>query len=98
MAIINLTSEQLDQLSRQLTSWKQEIAYTNRSIRNTVAMVDGWKDPQFAMFKGAIEMTYAQLEQYCNSLEGLAKSLKMYSDQQKEVNSSFGQNINSTHH
>lgn len=95
MANINLTSEQLEQLARQLQSWKNDISITSKQIKSTVAMVDGWKDPQFAMFKGSIEMTYAQLEQYCTSLDGLSRNLKLYAEQQKDVNSNFGQNIQS---
>lgn len=93
MATINLSSEQLVDLSRQLITWKVNINYTGQQIKSTVRSMQGWKDPQFAMFRGAIEMTQGQLEQYCNSLEQLAKTLKMYAEQQKEVNAAFEKNM-----
>lgn len=97
MATINLSSEQLQELSRQLDSWRQEIVCTNSSIKSTISMVEGWKDPQYQMFQSAIVMTHNQLEQYCNSLETLSKNLRLYAEQQRDINSSFGSNIHSIH-
>lgn len=97
MATINLSSEQLQELSRQLDAWRQDIAYTNNGIKNTISMVEGWNDPQYQMFLSAIELTHNQLAQYCNNLETMAKNLRLYADQQRDINSSFGSNIHSIH-
>lgn len=94
MATINLTSEDLEQLSRQLQSWKNEISNTNNKVKSTIQQMDGWKDPQYQMFLNAVTMTHEQLAQYAENMEQLARALKMYAQQQRQMVQEFNSNMN----
>lgn len=89
MAQINLTSEDLTDLSRLMIKWRDEMKALNNKLTNQIKTMDGWRDPQFQMFLNAIEMTSSQLNTYIKNMEHMGKSLKMYADQQKEINSQF---------
>lgn len=96
MATINLTAEDLEQLSRQLQSWKTDICNINNRVKNTIQSMDGWRDPQYQMFLNAVTMTHGQLAQYAESMEQLARTLKLYAQQQREMVQQFNNNMNTT--
>lgn len=95
MATINLTAEDLEQLANQLLAWKRNLSATNSKVKSTITQMDGWRDPQYQMFLNAIGMTHGQLNQYAASMEKLARSLKQYAQQQKELVSRFCNQVNS---
>lgn len=89
MAQINLTSEDLTELSNLMMKWREELRSLNSRLTSQIKTMDGWRDPQFAMFLNAIEMTSHQLESYIKNMEQMGKSLKIYANQQKEMNAQF---------
>lgn len=98
MATINLTAEDLDELSRQLQSWTNDICGINNRVSSTIREMDGWKDPQYQMFLNAVTLTHGQLAQYAQSMEQLADALKLYARQQREMVRQFNRNMNSINH
>lgn len=95
MAVINLTSDDLKTLSRHMLKWKEDLSSLNSRLRTQIRSMDGWRDPQFAMFLNAIEMTSAQIETYARNMEAMSKSLNIYANQQKEMNAQFRSQIGS---
>ena len=89
MAQINLTSDDLTSLSNLMMKWRDELRSLNGRLCSQIKTMDGWRDPQFAMFLNAIEMTSRQLESYIKNMEHMGKSLKVYANQQKEMNAQF---------
>lgn len=95
MAVINLTSDDLKTLSRHMLKWKEDLSSLNSRLRSQILTMDGWRDPQFAMFLNAIEMTSAQIETYARNMEAMAKGLNVYANQQNEMNAQFRSQISS---
>lgn len=89
MAQINLTSDDLTELARLMLKWKEELRSLNSRLTSQIKTMDGWRDPQFAMFLNAIEMTSQQLESYIRNMEHMGQSLKVYANQQHEMNAQF---------
>lgn len=89
MAIINLTSDDLETLSRHMQRWKEELSLLNSRLRSQIKTMDGWRDPQFYMFLNTIEMTSAHVESYVKNMEAIGRSLHLYAEQQKEMNAQF---------
>lgn len=69
----------------------------NTRLRTQIKNMDGWRDPQFMMFLNAIETTSSQLQTYIKNMEQMGKSLKIYADQQKEINAHFRSQMGSMH-
>lgn len=97
MAQINLTSEDLTDLSRLMIKWRDDMNNLNTRLRTQIKNMDGWRDPQFMMFLNAIETTSSQLQTYIKNMEQMGKSLKIYADQQKEINAHFRSQMGSMH-
>ena len=97
MAQINLTSEDLTDLSRLMIKWRDNMNNLNSRLRTQIKNMDGWRDPQFMMFLNAIETTSAQLQTYIKNMEQMGKSLKIYAEQQKEINAHFRSQMGSMH-
>lgn len=97
MAQINLTSEDLTDLSRLMIKWRDDMNNLNTRLRSQIKNMDGWRDPQFMMFLNAIETTSSQLQTYIKNMEQMGKSLKIYADQQKEINAHFRSQMGSMH-
>lgn len=95
MAQINLTSDDLTELSNLMMKWRDELSSLNGRLCCQIRTMDGWRDPQFAMFLNAIEITSQQLENYIENMEKMGKSLKIYANQQKEINAHFRSQIGS---
>lgn len=95
MPIINLTAEDLEQRANQLLAWNRQLCDAGNRVKCTITQMDGWRDPQYQMFLSSVTMTHGQLIQYAASMEKLARSLKIYAQQQQEMVSSFGSNMNS---
>lgn len=97
MAQINLTSEDLTDLSRLMIKWRDDMNNLNTRLRSQIKNMDGWRDPQFMMFLNAIETTSSQLQTYIKNMEQMGKSLKIYAEQQKEINAHFRSQMGSMH-
>lgn len=97
MAQINLTSEDLTDLSRLMIKWRDDMNNLNTRLRTQIKNMDGWRDPQFMMFLNAIETTSSQLQTYIKNMEQMGKSLKIYAEQQKEINAHFRSQMGSMH-
>ena len=97
MAQINLTSEDLTDLSRLMIKWRDDMNNLNTRLRTQIKNMDGWRDPQFMMFLNAIDTTSSQLQTYIKNMEQMGKSLKIYADQQKEINAHFRSQMGSMH-
>ena len=95
MAQINLTSDDLVTLSNLMRKWEMDLRSLNQKLCNQIKTMDGWRDPQFYMFLQAIEGTSSQLESYIKNLDAMSRSLKIYANQQKEMNSQFRRDIGS---
>lgn len=98
MAQINLTSDDLTELSNYMMKWKEELHILNGSLCNQIKTMDGWRDPQFIMFLNAIETISQRLESYVKNMEQMGRSLKIYANQQKEMNAQLRAQIGSISH
>ncbi|MCI7697997.1 MAG: hypothetical protein MSQ05_01185 [Akkermansia sp.] len=94
MAKIQLTAEDLERLASQLRTWTSDIENLNNQIKNTIAQMDGWRDPQHVMFLNAVTMTHAQLKQYADCMVQLARALKVYAQLQEDSVRSFRSDMN----
>lgn len=97
MAQINLTSEDLKNLSNLMVKWKVDMNDLNSRLKSQIKSMEGWRDPQFIMFLNAIETTSAQLQTYIKNMEHMGKSLSIYAEQQREMNAQFRSQIGSLH-
>ncbi len=95
MANINLSAEDLEELSNQMKNWAQQLSELNRKLVSQVKGMDAWRDPQHIAFLNVIETTAKQVEAYSRNMEGMGKSLKIYANQQREINARFRSQINS---
>lgn len=98
MAQINLTSDDLTTLSSLMMKWKEDLRSLNGRLCSQIKTMDGWRDPQFIMFLNAIEATSRQLETYIKNMEQMGRSLKLYANQQKEMNAQFRSQMGSINH
>lgn len=94
MPNIQLTAEDLESLAAQLRTWTSDITSLNNQIKNTITQMDGWRDPQHVMFLDSVTMTHAQLKQYADGMEQLARALKTYAQLQKETVRIFRSDMN----
>lgn len=94
MADISLRSEDLEDLARDMKSWKERISSLNSRLKSQISTMSGWKDPQHAMFLNAVSMTHKQLEFSAKNLEMMANNLHMYAQQQQEMNRQFAAQLN----
>ena len=97
MAQINLTSEDLKNLSNLMHKWRYDMNNLNSRLRTQIKNMEGWRDPQFIMFLNAIETTSAQLQTYIKNMEHMGKSLSIYAEQQREINAQFRSQMGSMH-
>ena len=95
MADINLTSDDLIELSNFMMKWRDDLRSLNDRLCSQVKNMDGWRDPQFVMFLNAIEMTSQQLISYIRNMEQMGQSLKIYANQQREMNARLRSQIGS---
>lgn len=95
MAQINLTSDDLTELSNYMMKWKEDLRNLYGSLCSQIRTMEGWRDPQFIMFLNAIESTSQQLESYVNNMEQMGRSLKIYANRQKEMNAHLRAQIGS---
>ena len=96
MAKINLTSEDLDDLSRMMMRWKADLEILNTKVKTRIkAMQDSWNDPQFRFFLNGIETTSQHIDSYVINMDKMGKSLKMYSNAQQDMNNILKANISS---
>lgn len=95
MAIVNLSPEEMAEMANRLQSWRMSLSELNNGVKNTISQMDGWKDPQHAMFLQTVEITHAQLVQYMESLERFANSMNTYARQQIEMREELRRQINS---
>ena len=95
MAQINLTSDDLTELSNSMMKWKDDLRTLYCSLCSQIKTMEGWRDPQFIMFLNAIETTSQQLESYVRNMEQMGRSLKIYANQQKEMNAHLRAQISS---
>ena len=95
MAKINLTADELTTLSNHMLKWREDIRSLNSKLCNQVRTMDGWRDPQFIMFLNAIENASQQLECYTKNLEQMGRSLKIYANQQRTMNTQLRSQIRS---
>lgn len=94
MAKIQLTADDLERLAFQLLTWTSDIKNLNNQIKNTIAQMDGWSDPQHVMFLNAVTMSHAQLKQYAEGMVQLARALKVYAQLQEDSVRSFRSDMN----
>ncbi|MGN0820695.1 MAG: WXG100 family type VII secretion target [Akkermansia sp.] len=94
MPNIQLTAEDLERLASQLRTWTSDITNLNNQIKNTITQMDGWRDPQHVMFLNAVTMSHAQLKQYADGMEQLARALKTYAQLQEDTVKSFRSDMN----
>lgn len=98
MAQINLTSDDLTTLSNLMMKWREDLRSLNGRLCSQIKTMDGWRDPQFIMFLNAIETTSRQLESYIKNMEQMGRGLKIYANQQKEMNAQLRSQIGSINH
>lgn len=81
-----------------MLKWREELRSLNSRLCSQIKTMDGWRDPQFVMFLNAIEATSRQLENYIKNMEQMGRSLKIYANQQKEMNAQLRAQIGSIAH
>lgn len=95
MAKISASPEELSSLSNQMTKWSVDLKELNSKLKNLIRFMDGWRDPQHAMFLQSVEMTSRQVESYARTMETMGTSLKTYSNKLKDFSSAFRSNMSS---
>ena len=95
MAKITASPEELASLSNQMKRWSEDLKGLNFKLKNLIRNMEGWRDPQHAMFLQAVEMTSRQMESYTRTMETMGVSLKLYSNKLKDFSSSFRSNMSS---
>lgn len=95
MAKVNVTPEELRELSRTMRRWKQKLSSLNSKLENRVRNMSGWQDPQHVMFLNAIEMTARQISGYARTMERMSESLNRYAEALDDGMKTFRANINS---
>lgn len=97
MAKISLSVDEIQKMCYSLEVWKTKLHSLCSKINAQVSRMNEWKDPQYDLFKTAIEATYNQANLYIEQLQLLKVVLQKYAENQRDARSEFLSNIDSSH-
>lgn len=97
MAKVSLSVSEIQTMCYLLETWKTKLQSLCWKINTQVKRMEEWKDPQYDLFKTAIEATFNQANMYIEQIQSLKESLQKYAESQRDARQEFKSNIGNAH-